>query len=67
MSVISDGGQIVPDELTFTFELDASLSEFSRTLYEDFAEFGIYDDTTPGATRFIPAHRIYTIEIEEVT
>ncbi|MFF9481416.1 hypothetical protein [Streptomyces sp. NPDC014733] len=65
MTVTCDGGQIIPDELDFTFEVAASLDEVSRPLYESAAENGIYDDTTPGLTRFIPAHRIYFIEIEE--
>ncbi|MFE0773892.1 hypothetical protein [Streptomyces sp. NPDC058861] len=66
MYVVFDAGQIIPEEVSFGFEVDAPLDKVSQGVYEQASTFGIYDDTVPGETRFIPNHRIYTVGIEEV-
>ncbi|OKH95428.1 hypothetical protein [Streptomyces uncialis] len=64
-SVIFDNGQVIPEEIGYSFSADATLKEVSQALYEQVGDFGLYDDTVPGETRYIPLHRIYSITIEE--
>ncbi|QUI30664.1 hypothetical protein H9W91_07145 [Streptomyces alfalfae] len=65
-SIIHDNGGKIPAEFGLIFEHDyLTLSEISQKLYEQAAQFGLYDDTIPGQTTFIPAARIYSITVEE--
>ncbi|MGK5496372.1 hypothetical protein [Streptomyces sp. URMC 125] len=64
--VVYDAGRPNPAVLEFGFESTASLDEFSENFYGEIAENGLYDDSVPGKTEFIPLHRIYSASVEVI-